>query len=294
MADSLPVLLTKEINAENMVFIDVPPKDGANPSRSVRIKYQHSSEGEPERMLIQSAKMKLPFGISNNKKFCTGKDGVVDWSKVKWDLQLSFQGEERSKRIQRFRAAMEEIDKKIKDVVLPNADEWIPLPDEEDDDGNFKSVSHDAKTVRRSYKSALKRFKPKKNKPDDIFPDTFKISISWDMKPVSEEDKHNPEFSGNPKKGIEFYDEQGTEMHWSQIPSGCEVVALYEINGMWCSTSFGSVSPSVKLVQLQVFKPKRLKGFQIKYEAEEDEDDQDEDEDSIDEEDEEEVVSDDE
>jgi len=60
-------------------------------------------------------------------------------------------------------------------------------------------------------------------------------------------------------------------------------VALFEINGLWCSTGLGTFGPSVKLVQLQVFKPKRVKGFQIKYEAEND-DSEEEDAESIDEE----------
>ena len=244
-----------------------------------RIKYQFDTDGddcEPEKMLIQSTKMKALFGISNNKKFCKNPE-----DKVKWDIQLSFQGEERSKKIQRFRSTIEDIDTRNKKEFMDNADTWIPLPDEEDDDGNFLEVLHDMKSVRKSYRSALKRFKPKKDKPDEKFPDNFKISIPWDTKPRTDEDEEDPEFIGNPRKEIEFYDEHGKEISWKDVPRGCEVVAMFEINGLWCSTGFGTVSPSVKLVQLQVFKPKKLKGFQIKYEAEDDEEDSEDDEDGI-------------
>ena len=65
-------------------------------------------------------------------------------------------------------------------------------------------------------------------------------------------------------------------MKWTDITPGCEVVALFEINGIWLSPGIKQFGPSVKLVQLQVFKPKRLKGFQIKYEPEDDSEDDEE------------------
>lgn len=258
--EQIPVLVSKEIDVEKIVFIDVPPKDGK--PRNVRIRYQHEPDVDPERFLIQTAKMRMPFGIGNNKKF-TKDDG----DKLKWDIQLSFQGEDRSKRIKRFRTAIEEIDNRIKEEILKNGDVWLPLPDEEDDDGKFISQTHNTKTVRKCYKSALKRFKPKPNKPEEIYPDNFKISIPW--KYASKEDNE-----GAPSEHIQFYDEAGRNIDWKSVQGGCEAIAVFEINGLFCSTGFGTISPSVKLVQLQIFRPKKLKGFQIKYEAEDDEEEE--------------------
>lgn len=245
-------LLSKEVKTENIFFIDVPSKEGSA-MKNVRVKYQHDPESEPDRFIVQSAKMRSPFGITNNQKWIKGDD------KVKWDIQLSFQGEERNKKIQRFREAVEAIDERILKEGTDNAEEWIG--DDEPDE----------KSMKKAYKSALKRFKPKKDRPDDKYADNFKISISWDH----EKDQ--------PRSNIEFYDENGAEVSWETVTPGCEVVALFEINGIWCSTGLGTFGPSVKLVQLQVFKPKRVKGFQIKYEADNDDSDE-EDAESIDEE----------
>lgn len=232
-------LLSKEIDTEKIVFIDVPSKEGSA-MKNVRIKYMHDEESEPDRFIVQTAKMKAPFGITNNQKFIKGDD------RLKWDLQLSFQGEDRNKKIQRFKEAIEMIDNRIIEEGTKNSEEWIG--DDEPDE----------KSMKKAYKSSLKRFKPKKDRPDDKYSDTFKISISWDY----EKDR--------PRSNIEFYDENGNELDWEQVTPGCDVVALFEINGVWCSTGLGTFGPSVKLVQLQVFKPKRVKGFQIKYEAEND------------------------
>ena len=123
-SQEVPILLAKEFDAEKLVFIDNPPKEGT--SRSVRIKYLHDEESDPERLIMQSARMKIPFGISNNLKFVTDKKNVVDTSKLKWDLQLSFAGEERSKRIQRFRKAIDDFDNRCKDSLVKNGNNWIP------------------------------------------------------------------------------------------------------------------------------------------------------------------------
>lgn len=237
-------LLSKEIKTENIVFIDQPQKSDSA-MKNIRMKYIHSSESEPDRFIIQSAKMKVPFGINNNEKWIKNEQ-----DKVKWDLSLSFQGEERSKSIQRFREAIELVDDCIMKEGTSNAAEWIN--DDEPDE----------KSMKKAYKSALKKFKfnPKKHDDGTNYPDTFKIGISWD---------HNED---RPRNGIEFFDENGKEVSWDYVTPGCDVVALFEYNGLWCSTGLGTFGPSVKLVQLQVFKPKKVKGFQIKCEQGEDSD----------------------
>lgn len=231
------VLLAKEVNADNIVFIDqVQKSDSA--MKTIKMKYNHNPNEDPDRFIIQSAKMKIPFGLGNNEKFL--KEG----DKPKWDISLSFQGEERNKSIQKFREAIENIDKRIITEGRNNAAEWI-----NDDDPDDKSM-------KKAYKSALKKFKPKKDsKSSDTFPDNFRINVSWD-------DEKN-----QPRSGIEFFDENGSELSWEAVVPGCEAIALFEFNGLWCSTGLGTFGPSVKLIQLQIFKPKKVKGFQIKPET---------------------------
>lgn len=226
------VLLAKEVKAENIVFIDQAQKSDSA-MKTIKMKYIHKLDEDPDRFIIQSAKMKIPFGIGNNEKFL--KDG----DKPKWDISLSFQGEERNKSIQKFREAIESIDKRIIQEGRNNAANWIN--DDEPDD----------KSMKKAYKSALKKFKPK-TKSSDTFPDNFRINVAWD-------DEKN-----QPRSGIEFFDENGAELSWEAIVPGCEAIALFEFNGLWCSTGLGTFGPSVKLIQLQIFRPKKVKGFQIK------------------------------
>jgi hypothetical protein len=250
-------LISKEIDTDKIVFIDTPPKD--NSARAIRIKYSYESNTEPERFIIQSAKMKAPFGISNNKIFLKKPSDTL-----KWDLQLSFQGEENSKPIQRFREAIERIDNRIKKECLKNGDTWIPLDDDEEE-GPQK---HNEKTIRKAYSSALKKFKPKKDKPNDVYSDTFKINIPWDTE------------NNKPRSNVQFFDENQNEILWTDIVPGSDVIALFDINGLWCSRlGGGTISPSVKLIQLQFFRPKTIRGPCIRYEADDEEEDVESDED---------------
>lgn len=249
------VLLAKEVNTDNIMFIDQAQKSDSA-MKNIKMKYLHVEGEDPDRFIIQSAKMKIPFGIGNNEKFLKDAD-----NKLKWDISLSFQGEERNKSIQRFRETIEMIDKRIIQECRNNSAEWIN--DDEPDD----------KSMKKAYKSSLKKFKPKKDaKSSDVFPDNFRINISWD------DDKNQP------RSGIEFFDENRQPIKWDSITPGCEAVALFEYNGLWCSTGLGTFGPSVKLIQLQVFRPKKVQGFQIKHESangESDEEDSSEEEEDV-------------
>lgn len=232
-------ILASEFNVENVVLSKFQPNKDSG-TGTVRVGYRYSEDSEPERLVVQSARMRAPFGLSSNEKFAKEGDNL------KWTLQVSFDGEEKNKKIQKFRKFIEDFDNHITSVGLQHADEWI-----NDDDP-------DEKTIKKAYKSALKKFKPKKGGSDSVYSDTFKISIPWD--PSTDE----------PRSNIEFFDEQGNTTSWTDITPGCEVVALFAINGIWCSPGISSFGPSVKLVQLQVFKPKKIKGFNIKYDKESD------------------------
>lgn len=238
-------ILASEFNVENVVLSKFQPNKDSG-TGTVRVGYRYNKDSEPDRLVVQSARMRAPFGLSSNEKFAKEGDNL------KWTLQMSFDGEEKNKKIQKFRKFVEDFDSHITSVGLEHAEEWI-----NDDDP-------DEKTIKKAYKSALKKFKPKKGSPDSIYSDTFKISIPWDN------DKDEP------RSNIEFFDEQGNTASWTDITPGCEVVALFAINGVWCSPGISSFGPSVKLVQLQVFKPKKIKGFNIKYEKESDDSDEDE------------------
>lgn len=251
---SANTLLASEFSTENLVVSKFQPNKDSG-TGSVQVRYNYGESDENGRLIVQSARMRVPFGINNNEKYA--KDG----DNLKWTMNMSFDGEEKNRKIQKFRKFLESFDGHFMKMGLENAEEWI-----NDDEA-------DEKSIKKSYKGALKKFKPKKDKPDVVYADTFKVSIPWDY------DKDEPR--GN----IEFYDENGNETSWTDVTPGCEVVALFGINGVWCSPGLSSYGPSIKLIQLQVFKPKKIKGFNIKYDKDSD-DESSEDEKEEDEEDE--------
>lgn len=236
---SANTLLASEFTTDNLIVSKFQPNKDSG-TGTVGIKYNYGPHDDSGRMVIQSARMRVPFGISNNEKY--SKDG----DNLKWTMQISLDGEEKNKKIKKFKNFLEKFDEYFMKLGLENAEEWL-----NDDEA-------DEKSIKKSYKGALKKFKPKKDKPDTIYPDTFKISIPWDY----EKDQ--------PRSNIEFFDENGDETSWTDVTPGCEVIALFAINGIWCSPGLSSYGPSIKLVQLQIFKPKKIKGFNIKYDKDSD------------------------
>lgn len=249
---SANTLLASEFDADNLVISKMQQNDSG--MGTVRVRYQYTPGEEPERLVVQTARMRCPFGISNNEKY--SKEG----DNLKWSIQISFDGEEKSRKIQKFRGFLEAFDDFFVKKGMENADEWI-----NDDDP-------DEKSIKKAYKGALKRFKPKKDKPGVVYSDTFRVNIPWNYEVNS------------PRSNVEFFDEAGNETSWTEVTPGCEVIALFAINGIWCSPGISSYGPSIKLVQIQVFKPKKIKGFNIKFDK--DSDDESSDDDELEEEDE--------
>lgn len=236
---SANILFPREFSTENLSLSKINKKP-ESAMGTIRVKYNYDESSEPEKLIIQTARVKVPFGITSNEKYAKENEAL------KWSIQLSFDNEDKNKKIARFKQCIQEFDDYIIQQGLENSEEWL-----NDDDPDIKSI-------KKAYKSGLKKFKPKKEKPDAKFPDTFKISIPWD-------DEANA-----PRNNVEFYDESGNELEWTQVTPGCEVIALFGINGIWCFPGINSFGPSIKLIQLQVFKPKKIKGFNIKVEADSD------------------------
>ena len=264
------VLLSKEIKSEKIVVVNDPERDN---TKGFPVQYIFDVKNDDEtvsqessRFVIQTPRMKCPFGISNDAMFTKEKDGSIDINKLKWNIQLSFAGEDKSTKIQAFRdAIINRVDAKFKEIILKNADKWIPLEDDEEEGPQF----HTEKTVRKAYKSSLKKFKIKKDKPNDIYPDNFKITIPWDTDKNSEEDENDLNFQGNPRKDVEFCDKNFNPISWKEVVKGSEVVAIFAINGLFCTPGLGMMGPSCKLLKLIVYPPKRVSGFQFRIDNDE-------------------------
>lgn len=241
---SANTILANEFKTENLVLSKFQPNKDSG-TGSVKLSYRYNKTDEPEKLIVQTARMRCPFGVGNNQKFAKEGDNL------KWTVQMSFDGEEKNRKIQKFKKFLEVFDEHLIEKGLKNAEEWI-----NDDDP-------DKKSIKKSYAGLLKRFKPKKDKPDVVYSDTFRISIPWDYE------------KDTPRQSVEFYNEMGEECEWTEITPGCEIVALFSINGVWCSPGISKYGASVKLVQCQIFKPKKIKGFNIKYDKDSDDEESD-------------------
>lgn len=233
----LNVLHPHEVDFDKIAFVPRPQKEKGKVKLSIL--YTHNPEDEPERLIVQTPKMRAPFGISDNAAF---KKSPSDATKV--DLNLSF--DENDPKIVEFRHLIEGIDALVKKKGLEHAKEWIN--DDEPDE----------KSIRKAFSSRIK--KPKEGE----YPDTYRVSVPWDQDKNCIPDR------------IEFYNEKAEKVQSDYIMRGCKVVALIDINEIWTMHATGKFGITTRLFQLQVFKPKRLTGFSIKVDTvESDEEDSD-------------------
>lgn len=228
-------LLSNNVDTSKIVFGDVKSQKSGGSIKSVRLSYKYNDKEEPFRMVVQTAKMKSPFGICNDEKYGNGD---------KYDIRLSFQGEEKSKSIKRFRECIEKIDNTVIQKGLENCNEWF----------GKKELANE-QLLRMCYKSSIKKNKNEK------FADMFRISIPF------QENK--------PRNYIEFLDHNGEQIEWEDVKPHSEVICLIELNAVWLSPGTNQFGISVKLVKMQVFKSKQISGFQIRDEVESDDEQDD-------------------
>jgi hypothetical protein len=257
------ILFSSEFDATRVNFEKAKSQKEGGSTKSSRISYNYDDSGDTEPLLIQTAPMKVPFGIANNEKWI--KEGEIA---NKWDVRLSFQGEERNKKIQRFRKAFEQLEAVVVQKCLDNCTEWL-----EDDD-------HDMKTIKKSFTSSIKKQSAKSKEKSGVeYPDMFKTKVPFN--------KENTE----PNNYIKFYDENQQETTWESVVPGCTVVCLVNVSSVWLSPGPGTFGVTSRLSQMQIFPAKRVSGFQIRKETEYgEEEEEEEDEDSIEGGDGEEVV----
>jgi len=263
-------VLSKSFDSNRIVFASktTAMNDGGTVT-SCKVSYDYPDCGEG-RLIMQSAKMKAPFGATSGMRFSQPD---------KWSIQLSFRGEDKKSSIARFRKAVEALDQRLIEEGLSREKDIAGQTFDDDDDDNYRQ-----KTIKKSYKSKLKFAKEGTD-----YPDTFQISIPWD--------KNN----NRPRDYVKFYDSNNEEITWESLletndkeghpvkAAGTEVVCLFEVSNVWTSTiGSGTFGPSIKLVQMKICSsPNKVSGFQIVQEDEEDDDVEDEE--SVDVEDEEEI-----
>ena len=235
----MSVLLSTEVNADNVVINE--PKSGKTSGfKSAKIRY--NLEGKEGRFFLQTGKkMRIPFGISNNEKFGDG---------TRWEVQFSFQDEERSPSVQNFHQALDKVNNKVLQTVQENSQEFL-------------GKEYSLEMLMEFFKNSIKQAKDPKYAP------TFRVQVP---------------FKGD-KPLFTVYNEKEEEIEWSQVEKGSNCTAVVEATQVWMSSGTKQFGITWRLLQMQVFKTEQIKGFQIRnetqnIEGDESDDDDDDDEDT--------------
>jgi hypothetical protein len=187
--------------------------------------------------LIQTPKMKAPFGISTDKT-----------NPFKKSLDVSFQGIESSSGIKSFRELIEKIDTIAIDYAMKNCKTFFK-----------KELSREI--VSDYYYSGIKVSKKEQ------YSDTFKFKLLF-LKPNPEKNLPNGKYLTT------FWSPNGTEQQESYLDKGDSVTALIKPQMFWVANrSFGI---TWVCTQLRVHKYVKASGYAFKK-VQDDEEDADED-----------------
>jgi hypothetical protein len=225
---SFTQILPSEFENSRVNFL--PPKQNKLGGQSVLINYQPGDSERNGPFVLQTARMRVPFGVDQSKP--------VNGEPVKFHFSLSM-GEEdtQNENLAFFRKSIREIDDAAKNFAMTN-DKWFG-----------KKLSQEL--VNEFYKSSEKFPKDKKWNP------TLKVKLPIDAR------TGKPQFViyDENKVEINIIDADGN-LDPGAIPKGCEMVCLIQPTGVWFvgKTQFGI---GYKLLQAKVFKTNKLSGYSI-------------------------------
>ena len=200
--------------------------------------------------LLQTPKMRAPFGISTDKT-----------NPFKKSLDVSFQGIENSSSIKAFRDLIEKMDQMVIDYAMNNCKTFFK-----------KELSREI--VSDYYYSGIKLSKKEQ------YSDTFKFKLLF-LKPNPEKNLPNGKFLTT------FWSPKGDEQNDTYLDKGDSVTALIKPQMLWVANrSFGV---TWVCTQLRVHKQVKSSGYAFKKVEESDDEVEEEVEESAEEEEEEEA-----
>jgi hypothetical protein len=201
-------ILPKNIDMSKLKYSEV--KTLQSGAKSVYINYGTG------KLRLQTPVMSMPYGLGEgyeDKQLAkTGTVVTKSANEKKYDLTLSFKGQDENPKIQLFHDKLKEIEQKIIDDAFNNRLEWF----KDDFDGNKSFVA-------KLFNNMVKIDKdPKTGKPIGKYPPTFKVKIPFDNK--------------NDKFTFDSYTMENDEVDFEQImqklKSGkCQLII--ELSGIW-------------------------------------------------------------
>ena len=247
------VVLTSNFKLENVSFKE--PKKNAVGGQSVLLNYFNESTKKSGPLVMQTPKMRMPFGPDISES----DTGIKKYS-VNTSLANS---ESTNNNLKVFTEIIRVLDSHTKKYATENSELWF-------------GKKQKAEVIEEFYKSAEKKSK------QDKYPSTLKLKL-----PVKiSGEKNIPQFDiyNDTKEIVNIVD--NSEIDLSCIEKGSDVIAIIQCTGVWFvgKTQFGL---GWKVVQLQTFKTQKLVGYSI---VDEDPEEEEEEEEEVEEEVEEEEV----
>jgi len=173
--------------------------------------------------LIQTPKMRAPFGIGTDKT-----------NPFKKSIDISFSGQETSDSIKAFRSIMEQMDNIAIDYALKNSKTFF---------NSKKELTRDI--IEEYYYSSIKKSKKEE------YADTFRFKLQY-LKPNPDKGLINGKYLTS------FWDLKGVEKNENHLDKGDSITALIKPQMFWvASKQFGI---SWVCTQIRVHKQQRNKG----------------------------------
>ena len=175
-----------------------------------------------EETLIQTPKMRTPFGISTDKT-----------NPFKKSLDISFQNEDSNESIKAFRKLVQKIDTLAIDYAMKNCKTFFK-----------KDLSREV--VTEYYFSAIKPSKKAE------YSDTFRFKLPF-LKPNPEKNMPDGKFI------TDFWDTEGNQKDYQFLDKGDHVISLIKPKQLWTgSKGFGV---TWECTQVRVYKQKKTSGY---------------------------------
>jgi len=236
------VVLASNFKLENVSFKE--PKKNAVGGQSVLLNYFNESTKKSGPLIMQTPKMRMPFGPDISES---------DTGIKKYSVNTSLaNAESNNNNLKVFTEIIRVLDEHTKKFATENSELWF-------------GKKQKAEVLEEFYKSAEKKSK------QDKYPSTLKLKL-----PVKiTGDKNIPQFDiyNDSKELLNIVDNSDIDL--SCLEKGSDIVAIIQCTGVWFvgKTQFGL---GWKVVQLQTFKTQKLVGYSIVDEDPEEEEEEEE------------------
>lgn len=233
MPSDSPVVLASTFKIENVSFKE--PKKNAVGGQSVLLNYWNENTRKNGPLLLQTPKMRMPFGPDISTAENGGKRYSVNTSLAHTDSP--------NLNLKQFTEIIRVLDEFTKKFAVDNSEMWF---------GKKQKME----VIEEFYKSAEKKSK------NDKYPSTIKLKLPVKMVGTPDSQKPVPQFEiyDDSKNNINVVVEHDIDL--SCLEKGADIIGLIQCTGVWFvgKTQLGL---GWKIVQVKTFKSQKIVGYSI-------------------------------